>query len=658
MGGLQPVQIAAETDTLMVQGYYTLDEAAHLLGMSADELKQLARKGELRSFQDQGTWRFRIQDIQEMVRRRAGGSDLELPGGHSLPEPTDSPVPRSPKPQTRPQADDVFGFSLAPEEGTDPGDEINLDRPTGPGSSKKGSSARRQAQGGSDSDVRLVGERGDAAFRKPTDSDVKVGGESGSKSGPKSGPRSSKRGMGGPASPKPPKSRSHTPNPTDSGVRLVPMDSDSDVRITGSDTDDIRVPIGVQPPKGATDSDIRLEMLTPLGRDGGHEGPLTEEINLDEELKKDEARRKASQAKSKSRKSDLPKKSPFELSESELDLRPGEAEEAEEAQDKDSSSDFELTPASESSSPLELGSSDDFRLDVPDESLALAEDYQADHKEPLSGVNLAQPADSGISLEQNPDVGSDSEFELTLEEEPAGPKSSRPSTPKPASQKLVQEEAPDSSEFELSLDVDQAAAPPDSDSEFELSLDDTGGLAQTEGEQAAESGEKDIFETDFEVPALEETSGSEGVEVEDVDTDLENPDFEIAMGEEDIVAGEEDSSSEVMALDEEALEDDVATAVQPKHRGKKKKAGADEDEDFEDLDQLDDDALLAEEGVGAGAAAVPQAPWGVLPVAVLFPCVIVMVLLGMMGLELAQTQQGYKPGVLSKTIGGLMGAKK
>jgi len=43
----------------MAQGYYTLDEAAIRLAMAPDELKAMARPGEIRAFQDRGTWRFR-----------------------------------------------------------------------------------------------------------------------------------------------------------------------------------------------------------------------------------------------------------------------------------------------------------------------------------------------------------------------------------------------------------------------------------------------------------------------------------------------------------------------------------------------------------------------------------------------------------------------
>src|SRR5207247_874253 len=116
---------------------------------------------------------------------------------------TDSPAPRSPKPQKK--DDDVF--SLVDDE-------------------------------------------------KRADSAVKLG-----DSGPKSaGPRSSKTGMAGPKSSRSGKTK-HSETPpvqADSGVRLV-ADSDSDVRIVGADSDDAQIPLGEQPIKSATDSDVRLE---------------------------------------------------------------------------------------------------------------------------------------------------------------------------------------------------------------------------------------------------------------------------------------------------------------------------------------------------------------------------------------------------------------
>ena len=102
---------------------------------------------------------------------------------------------------------------------------------------------------------------------------------------------------------------------------------------------------------------------------------LTEEINLDEEIKKQET---AQQPRPKSRvkqKSQLkfPTQSPFELSDSDLNA-PTELGEK-----RPSSSDFELTPQgakddSSGSVVIEPSSSDDFSLELPDDSGVECED--------------------------------------------------------------------------------------------------------------------------------------------------------------------------------------------------------------------------------------------------------------------------------------------
>ena len=79
----------------MAQGYYTLQEAARFLGMSVDELKQMAQKGQIRSFQDRGTLRFRMQDIQELARTRGTSSESELAVEEPLPAPKSATSPRS-----------------------------------------------------------------------------------------------------------------------------------------------------------------------------------------------------------------------------------------------------------------------------------------------------------------------------------------------------------------------------------------------------------------------------------------------------------------------------------------------------------------------------------------------------------------------------------
>jgi hypothetical protein len=70
--------------------FYTLEEAARVLGMKADDLKSKAQAREVRAFLDGGSWRFRVADIDELARRRGLGSDadvrlsdLEVPDGSS-----------------------------------------------------------------------------------------------------------------------------------------------------------------------------------------------------------------------------------------------------------------------------------------------------------------------------------------------------------------------------------------------------------------------------------------------------------------------------------------------------------------------------------------------------------------------------------------------
>ena len=58
--------------------FYTLEEAARVLGMNPEELKGKAQHREVRAFLDGGSWRFRVADVDELARRRGLGSDAEL----------------------------------------------------------------------------------------------------------------------------------------------------------------------------------------------------------------------------------------------------------------------------------------------------------------------------------------------------------------------------------------------------------------------------------------------------------------------------------------------------------------------------------------------------------------------------------------------------
>src|SRR5262245_40025284 len=110
--------------------YYTLEEAARVLGTTPDELKKMADRGDVRPFRDRGTMRFRAPEIDEMARRRGMASDTELQLGEAhKSRPVDSPAPKKVE-------DDVFDFELPPEgdDSVEIGQELHL----APGDSKKG----------------------------------------------------------------------------------------------------------------------------------------------------------------------------------------------------------------------------------------------------------------------------------------------------------------------------------------------------------------------------------------------------------------------------------------------------------------------------------------------------------------------------------------
>jgi excisionase family DNA binding protein len=622
----------------MAQGYYTLEEAAQILGMTADNLKHVARKGEIRSFQDRGTWRFRVQDIQEMARQRGLGSDVDLVLGEALkPKAGDSPT-------RRPKVDsDVLSVLGQEPPGSDEVILVDLPSPTPSPTSKPASGRNLQktpppaVKDPSDSDVRLTAEGSSIDFAVDDADEAKmVDTPTPPRSSKPASGKTSKIVLQGPKSPSGAHTGGITSEPAPPSSRRIVRDSDSDVKLVDASPSpsDSNVNIAGGASKASTDSDIRLE--APKGpAPRADEGLLTDEIDLDADLRKEA---QASKPQSKSRvsqgkqqlkqKTPPPSKSPFELTESGMAPRQPGKPPSDDAIPTlpDSSSDFELTPVGDSQSPLELGSSDEFELALPNDAVELGQE-PIGLKDKDSGINLNNPADKGISLE-GPTSDSDSiEFELSLD--------SHEPTPKPAP-----------AEPEIA-----------SDSEFELTLDDSGGLAPLESDAGSPTekaaAEKDIFETDFEVPALEDDSGSEALALDETSSD-----FDLALEPDDISIDDE-SGSQVVAVDESAVDEGAATVARPSKGARGRGAVVAEDDDlgglFGEVGEEEPGAELEPAAAGGYrevAVEAAPAPWGVLPVAVLLPCIIVLFIVGMMGFELVQNTNGYRPpGFFTKAIG-------
>jgi len=317
-------------------------------------------------------------------------------------------------------------------------------------------------------------------------------------------------------------------------------------------------------------------------------------------------------------------------------------------------------PAGGDSSEFELSldaDSDDFELKLNTEASdevalgAMPKDSTGSGKRSdKSGINLREPADSGISLEKG-----------------KGKKEADKPGEKPAEKSTTKKKDSDSDiDFELTLDSSSAAsavkldamkdkeADPSSDSEFELTLDDSGGSDIEHaalGAAEADADKGDIFETDFEIPPMDAAdSGSEAVALES-DTDLEKSDFDVAIGDSDVVS-DETSGSEVVLLEDEA---EAPTAK----KGKKKAAEEDADVDLADVETDDEDASASkalkgvkgrrrdeedeeEEAVAAPAGAYRPVPWGPVPAIFLALAFPFMLIGGLMAYQLVETMWGYQ----------------
>lgn len=267
-------------------------------------------------------------------------------------------------------------------------------------------------------------------------------------------------------------------------------------------------------------------------------------------------------------------------------------------------------------------------------------------------------SDSSSEFELSLDSDSDS-FELDLntgsgEKAPLAAKSGI-KLDKPADGGLALNDSDESLDFELSLDAPAAKgknkpkASNDSDSEFELALDDnsgiTDGLAQSIQEEEENKG--DIFETDFDMPIVDDSES--GSEVVAVDSDLaENSDFDLALDESDVQVEEDESASQVVLIDDEEApaKGGRGRALAAVGAGAAAAGGA-----AVLLDDSDEDSPSASRALRGvrdddedGAVRVIQAAgpkWGALPAVMGFATLLPMFLGTIMSFELLRGMTGY-----------------
>lgn len=170
----------------MPQQYYELEEAARILGMDPEELRQKAMARELPALRDSDTWRFKADAVEEYGRKRGLGSDPDLPLSD-----LDIPNPAGDAYDTADEDPELSEFQLGvarsdlgpmsmdiPTSGSVSDEDILLDDSLLPLNQGSSSSSHIIGMGGggkvpSDSDVRLVPDGPKGA----SDSDVQLSGE-------------------------------------------------------------------------------------------------------------------------------------------------------------------------------------------------------------------------------------------------------------------------------------------------------------------------------------------------------------------------------------------------------------------------------------------------------------------------------------------------
>ena len=330
--------------------FYTLEEAARVLGMSPEELKSKAQHREIRAFLDGGSWRFRVVDIDELARRRGLGSDAEL--GLS-----DLEVPAAAGGENLDHLDlSEFQLGVAkPDLANETMDLSAMKSPSG---------ERPVSESSGEQDILF-----DDLSVPPS---------------PVSGSSSVIIGM-----------QSSGKLPSDSDVRLVPDNvkgaSDSDVRLASPEPDpkqssdsDVRLASPDPDLKQSSDSDVRLASPDPDLKE-----PSDSDVTL---IKDDTADHHFLTPDSGSSETAI-RSSPIVGSSAEVSAA-------------ESDSDFELNPSSDLVDVLQPDSGSDFELSALDtsdefESTPLRpSDSDVTAADPnLSGINLSRPSDSGINLQ-------------------------------------------------------------------------------------------------------------------------------------------------------------------------------------------------------------------------------------------------------------------
>ena len=508
--------------------YLSLDEAAQQLGLRNEDLNRLREKGEVRGFADRGTWKFKVEDIEELARSRQADSSPEVPM-YIDSEPDDAPEGDDPlaflgDPDSafamggdsamvlddEGEADDptVIRKSRDPMSSSDSDVRLVFDEPMIIGPSDSGPMKMME----SDSDVRLVG---NLVPELDSDSDVKLVGDLDSDSDVKlvgeetisdislSRSVSSQKG-------------------SDSDIRLVPPESDSDVKVVSAEPD--------------SDSDVKL--VSPLSDSDSDVKLVSPETGSDSDVKVIQGLDTSDSDVQLLGAADSSIALDFEPDDSEsasvLSEESGIALGGDSAMMLATESGFTLEGPSDSGIALTAESDEGITLDTGshDSGISLVDDSDislAHHDSGISlslgdsGISLESVGDSGISLDDSQDFGGTIPMMDVAKDLDNVPET----------------------KFEIPAMKD--------DSAFELRIDDEGNSGEsTQVLNLQDSGEATLDDAVFDVDdgdADMDMGGDDDLEVSDdafADDDEDMEDMEVFGADDDAFAGDDGGAARPM----------------------------------------------------------------------------------------------------------------
>lgn len=281
----------------MSKKYLSLEEAASLLMLKPDELVRLREKGDIRGFADRGTWKFKVEDVQALVRTRQADSHPEVPlydgsGSDDLASDADFDQPLVTDEDSRKfsssdsdvrlvggadMSDDELDIVLSGDSdirlvGLDSESEVRLEGQDEPSFSL--GDTTQDLELGSDSDVQLIGDDSDSDVQligDDSDSDVQL--ISGEHVTAEDADTLSDMNLTGPGSNALASDDSGQLAPFESGHLESPLglSGDSDVNLLGDDGSESDVSL-------LADDDAIV--LDDLGDDSGHASVLSDESGI------------------------------------------------------------------------------------------------------------------------------------------------------------------------------------------------------------------------------------------------------------------------------------------------------------------------------------------------------------------------------------------